>query len=218
MIDCKHIWELDILCLLASRNPLKAGYSANTRHLRNFNDGAGFKMANSNEYFIKHSFLCGLRGFHVYKEIWKPIVGELLRCSHERNNIYDRYAIAANKRLRGRLVDSIIGHLLREISRATRFFLLRGGMVHLKVTDENYRRSPLIQGGLEIPVEVICEMDDTPRNRAIMERYKTLVTTQYKEPGQDGKFDDCTKDVLEELCEDDYSDAEEELEPNVDTD
>ena len=103
-------------------------------------------MANSNQDFIKHSFLCGLRGFHVYKEIWKPIVGELLRCSHERNNIYDRYAIAANKRLRGRQADSIIGHLPREISRATRFFLLRGGMVHLKVTDENYRRSPLIQG------------------------------------------------------------------------
>ena len=81
-----------------------------------------------------------------------------------------RYAIAANKRLRGRLADSIIGHLPREISRATRFFLLRGGMVHLKVTHENYRRSPLIQGGLEIPVEVICEMDDTPRNRAVMER------------------------------------------------
>ncbi|CAH3025668.1 unnamed protein product, partial [Porites evermanni] len=79
----------------------------------------------------------GLRGFHVYKEIWKPIVGELLRCSHERKNIYDRYAIAAKKRL---------------------------------LTDENYRRSPLIQGGLEIPVGVICEMDDTPRNRAIMER------------------------------------------------
>ena len=105
-----------------------------------------------------------------------------------RRKRYLRYAIAANKRLRGRLADSIIGHLPREISRATRFFLLRGGMVHLKVTDENYRRSPLIQGGLEIPVEVICEMDDTPRNRAIMERYKTLVTTHYKEPGQDGQF------------------------------
>ena len=48
-------------------------------------------MANSHEDFIKHSFLCGLRGFHVYKEIWKPVVGELLRCSHEQNNIYDRY-------------------------------------------------------------------------------------------------------------------------------
>ena len=173
-----HFVVSSVFCLLASRNPLKAGYSANTRHLRNFNDGAGFKMANSNEDFIKHSFWCGLRGFHVYNEIWKPIVGELLRCSHERNNIYDRYAIAANKRLRGYLADSIIGHLPREISRATRFFLLRGGMVHLKVTDENYRRSPLMQGGLEIPVEVICEMDDTPRNRAIMERYKTLHNTR----------------------------------------
>jgi len=76
----------------------------------------------------------------------------------------------------------------------------------------------LIQGGLEIPVEVICEIDDTPRNRAIIERYNTLVTIHYKEPGQDGQFDDYTKDVLEERCEDDYSDTEEELEANLDTD
>ena len=47
-----------------------------------------------------------------------------------------------------------------------------------------------------------------------MKRYKTLVTTHYK-PGQDGQFDNCTKDVLEELCEDDYS---EELEANLYTD
>ena len=34
-----------------------------------------------------------------------------------------------------------------------------------------------------------------------MERYKTPVTmyTHYKELGQDGQCDDCTKDVLEEL-------------------
>lgn len=88
-------------------------------------------MANSNQDFIKHSFLCGLRGFHVHKEIWKPIVGELLRCSYQQNNIHDRYAIAANKQLRGRLANAIIDFLSREISRATRFFFLRGGMVHL---------------------------------------------------------------------------------------
>ena len=92
------------------------------------------------------------------------------------------------------------------------------GWFTFKVTDENYRRSPLIQGSLGIPVEVICEMDDTPRNRAITKRYKTLVTTHYKDPEQDGQCDDCTKDILEELCEDDYSDVEEELEANPDTD
>ena len=74
------------------------------------------------------------------------------------------------------------------------------------------------QNQYAVPVEVICEMDDTPRNRAIMERYKTLVTTHYKDPGQDGQFEDRTKDVSEELCKDDYSDAEEELEANLDTD
>ena len=67
-------------------------------------------------------------------------------------------------------------------------------------------------------VIIACRELDTPRNREIMERDKTLVTTHYKEPGQDGQFDDCTKDVLEELCEDDYSDAEEELEANLDAD
>ena len=71
---------------------------------------------------------------------------------------------------------------------------------------------------MEIPVWVICDMDDTTKNRVIMERYKTLVTTHYKEPGQNGQFDDCTKNVLEELCKDDYSDAEEELKANLDTD
>ena len=77
-------------------------------------------------------------------------------------------------------------------------------MVHSKVTDENYLRFPLIKGGVEIPVahELIYQMDDTPKNREIMGRYKTLVTTHYKEPGQNCQFDNCTKGVLEELCGD----------------
>ena len=40
-----------------------------------------------------------------------------------------------------------------------------------------------------------------------MEWYKTVIAAHYKEPGQDGQFDNCTKDVLEELWEGDYSDA-----------
>ena len=60
---------------------------------------------------IRTSFRCGLRGFHVYQDIWKPVIGETLHCIHKRNNIHDRYAIAATKRLPGRLADSIVGHL-----------------------------------------------------------------------------------------------------------
>ena len=121
-------------------------------------------MANNEiEATVTYSFLCGIRGFHVYKEVWKPIVRERLNLSHERKNLHDRYAIAAYKRLPGRLADSINGHLLREISRPTRFFLLRGGVAFAEVIITTHRRSPLIQGGLEIPVKVLIETEAEPK-------------------------------------------------------
>ena len=61
----------------------------------------------------------------------------------------------------------------------------------------NHRRSPLVQGGSEIPVQVTAEMDLTERNKAILE--KQIVVSNYKEPGIDGHFDDCTKEVLKGL-------------------
>ena len=82
-----------------------------------------------------------------------------MKCCYERNNYNDRYAIAATKRLRGRLADSAVGHLPGEISRATRFFLLRGVIFCGKVIGENHRGSPLVQGGLEIPLQGTAEMD-----------------------------------------------------------
>ena len=63
-----------------------------------------------------------------------------------------------------RLADSIIGHLPREISRPTRFFLLRGGVAVAEVINTTHRRSPLVQGGLEIPVKVAVEIEATAKN------------------------------------------------------
>ena len=139
-----------------------------------------------------------------------------MKCCYGRNNCYDRYAIAATKRLRGRLADSTVGHFPREISRATRFFLLRGGVVCAKVIDKNHRRSPLVQGGLEIPAQVTAEMDLTKRNKAILEKYKQIVVSNYKEPGMDGNFDDCAKEVLKEPEYDD-SDRDEQVQSNTDS-
>ena len=120
------------------------------------------------------------------------------------------------KRLQGCLADSTVGHLPREISRATRFFLLKGGVVCVKVINKNHRRSPLVQGGLEILVQVTVEMDLTERNKAILEKYKQIVVSNYKEPRTDGNFNDCTKEVLKEL-EDDDSDTDEEVQSNTDS-
>ena len=102
------------------------------------------------------------------------------------------------------------------IKKPTRFYLLRGGVVCAKVIDKNHRRFLLVQGGLEIPVQVTAEMDLTERNKAILEKYKQIVVSNYKEPGIDGHFDDCTKEVLKGL-EDDDSDTDEEVQSNTDS-
>ena len=73
-----------------------------------------------------------------------------------------------------------------------------------------------MQGGLEIPVQVTAEMDLTERNKAILKKYKQIVVSNYKEPGMDGNFHDCTKEVLKEL-EDDDSDTDEEVQSNTDS-
>ena len=58
----------------------------------------------------------------------------------------------------------------------------------------------------------MIEIEATAENRLIIDKYKELVLANYKEPDLNGHFDDCTKDVLKELCvqeeEINYSDEE----------
>ena len=39
-------------------------------------------------------------------------------------------------------------------------------------------------------------MDLTERNKAVFDKHKLIVVSTYNEPGIDGHFDDCTKEVL----------------------
>lgn len=69
--------------------------------------------------------------------------------SSQRNNIRNRYAIAAMKLLPGTIAPSIIGHFPKEISQLTYFIMNRGAMVCCRVVSVHYRQLPLIQGGLK---------------------------------------------------------------------
>ena len=70
----------------------------------------------------------------------------------------------------------IVGRLPMEISRPTKFLLDRGAIIKSKLTGKKYRRSPLVQGGLEIPCTLIIEMLDTVTNNRLTEKYVKLVT------------------------------------------
>ena len=93
------------------------------------------------------------RGYHVYKRSWTPSQGEILSVIHETGNAYDRHVIVAVKH------SQIVGHLPKEISRIARFIMAHGAQASVTVLDDHHRRSPLIQGGLEIPVKLTVTME-----------------------------------------------------------
>ena len=91
---------------------------------------------------------CCIRGYHVYKAIWRAAITETLDCEREPTNASDRYVV------RGGV---IIGHLLRKISRVCSIFLRRGGTIRCVVVGTKRYSQDLPQGGLEIPCRLQFE-------------------------------------------------------------
>lgn len=81
-----------------------------------------------------------VRGHHVYKSIWTPVLGEELLVEQEHGNEHDRYAVSVKKN------DMIVGHLPRSLSRVSWFFLSHRGKIECVITGR--RKLGL---GLEVP-------------------------------------------------------------------
>lgn len=142
-----------------------------------------------------YEFYCGLRGFHVYSNIWKPKLNEKINITHERGNMYDSNAMAGKILLPGTLAPSIVGHIPKEISRYTRYIVEHGASIDAFVLATLHRQSPLIQGGLEIPIKLVVKLTDNEINGAKLQKYRKFVDENYREP-VNGKFADDTERIL----------------------
>ena len=121
-------------------------------------------------------FVCAIRGYHYYRRFWNPVINDTMNCLHDRGNPFDVFAIKTCQR------ESFeaVGHLPREISRATKFLLDRGAVVTTTISSNTYRRSPLVQGGLEIPCTVTIKMPSASmKNIKILEKYLSIVSDLY---------------------------------------
>ena len=124
--------------------------------------------------------MCGPR-FHYYRRYWKPYLGEELICQHDDSNPFDVFAIKTCSQENG----GIYGHLPKEILRTTKFLIDRGALVFVEVSSNHYRRSPLVQGGLEIPCRLSVKLAvATIKNNMLVDRYKQILEELYEEPSQ----------------------------------
>ena len=119
-----------------------------------------------------------VRGFHVNKAIWEPKDSEVLTCSREENNPHDPFAIKTCQLDSGK----IVGHLPMELSRISKFILDRGAKTEVKLHETHYRRSPLVQGGLEIPCDLVIRMPNAMKSAELLKKYLKLFENCYEEP------------------------------------
>ena len=78
-----------------------------------------------------------------------------------------------------------VGNLPREISWATNFFTDQGGKLSVTLTSEHYRRSPLVQGGMEIGCKVTTSIPGTCINILILKKYQDIIEENYTEPKEE---------------------------------
>ena len=117
---------------------------------------------------VSFRFFCGLRGYHQYCLVWSPTLHEELLVRHEHDNSHDRYAIACLKKLPDHLSETIVGYSPKEIARFTHYIILCGARLSVKVLDTQHRRSPLVQGGLEIQIQVTLTMECSGINQLVV--------------------------------------------------
>ena len=70
-----------------------------------------------------------------------------MKCTHEEDDPYDIFSMKECKPDS----DEIVEHLPMEISRMAKLIVDRGAKCTWKIGGMHCRRSPLVQGGLEVP-------------------------------------------------------------------
>ena len=98
----------------------------------------------------EHQYESFARGYHVYMNIWRPLVGEMLKCMHEPSNEVDENAIAIIRTdsLRKKI---IVGHMPQNISKICMLFLkVPNTSITAEVVGKRLNRGGGY--GLEIPV------------------------------------------------------------------
>ena len=115
-------------------------------------------------------FSSAIRGFHVDKRNLKLEEGELLKCSHKEDNLYDIFSMKVCKSG----TDEIAGHLPMQISKKTKLIKAGGVSVTLKII--------LVLGGFEGPCEMMVMMSRSVVNHLLLTQYEKVLNELYIEP------------------------------------
>jgi len=125
-----------------------------------------------------------VRGYHVYKEIPNPIIGEDLSCEREIGKPHNLSMVAVKKLITGEW--KIVGHVPR-ISPLSWVIIRGGGKIKCVVTGPLHYTSDLPNGGLEVPCQYTFSVDDAKKCELLHKRIiaSLLKTCHNESPSSD---------------------------------
>ena len=106
---------------------------------------------------------------HVYKDVWKPAIGQKIHAEQELDNAVDKFAEKVVKD------NETVGHLPREYSRILWYFIARGRKICVEVTGRR-RHCKQLCGGMEIP----CRLVFICSSKAKINRLKELLQSKIR--------------------------------------
>ena len=126
-------------------------------------------------------FSAAIRCFHIYSDVWQTKENKKLSCAHDKQNPFDMFAIKTFRLEDGK----VVGHLPREISRATKYLLDSGVNITAILSSTHYRKSSLFQDGLEIPCTVKVKLRGNIKGDLLIAKYKEIIEQLYIEPKEE---------------------------------
>ena len=139
---------------------------------------------------VHFEFHTGLRGFHVYSNTInsRPYVGQKLTFKREHDNRHDKFAVAGKTMVKGKIGLIIVGHIPRELSRYTWYAIQEEVKFEAVVHEAKPKLSPLVQGGLEIPMKVTVTWAKVKKLSILVAKVEEIeypITEEYTDYSQD---------------------------------
>ena len=113
-------------------------------------------------------FEAAVRGYHYYKKYRVLVENQELHWAHD----VDYFAIKNCWSASGKIVE----HLPMVISHPSNFLLQRRAVIKAALSSNTYRKSPLVQGGLEKPCQVSGSIPETLKKRQITKKFEDMVS------------------------------------------
>jgi len=128
----------------------------------------------------------------------ETILKQQLTFKQEKDNKHHRFAGAGQTILPETIFPSTVGHIPIELSWYIWHALQREAVIKGEVTGIKYKPSPLVEGGLELPIAVTVKWDDKNAIDILCKKVSYPLR-------EDDRYTDESEDILNLILNDDVS-------------